>query len=673
MVIKWKNFSRSNIIKMVLFIITIISLTTSIIMMQNIFISKFGINTLTEKNYIESSHYYYNIRNMFNIIYETLEGGDIDEKNFLKNLNYYNTRSVSVRDVTNNINFEKVDFSYSNGKQVVSNVKDISVNNYSGYIKLENSVISYGENTSSSAVSSISNFLLYQEDIDNYSIFLSLTDDSLSKFQEQWDTEYKLTYKYIIIFCCTIIISIICLILLALVIGRKINDEEIHLCKIDYIYTDIMLTIGILVSISWSIIFFEGLYYRSNNLEFILIDGLTIMCLITLLTILLSLIRHIKNKSLLSHTLIFTIFDKIFDFFKSIFDGRRFNKYPFQKALFKRQTIFICTLFILLAFSVFILPAILALVVIYWYIKGNKKIFSDISRIIEQIDEIHNGNIEVTNNVSKDSLLYDSLQNLSDIGTGLQKSLEQQIKGERMKVNLITNVSHDLKTPLTSIISYVELLSKEENMSEEAKDYVKILAMKSDRLKNIVSDLFDLARTTSGNVEIDAEKIDMLKLIVQTLADMDDKIEESGHIIKTKLPEEPVFIFTDGKKMYRVFQNIIDNALKYSMVGTRIFVDLEVVEKKAYATVKNTSSYEMDFTAEEILERFSRGDKSRTTDGNGLGLSIAKGFSNVCGGNFDVSIDGDQFKVTICFDIKKIVEEDVYINEVFGNNKINVL
>jgi len=263
-----------------------------------------------------------------------------------------------------------------------------------------------------------------------------------------------------------------------------------------------------------------------------------------------------------------------------------------------------------------VIPPIIEIGIIYWYVKYNNKTYEEINK-------------------------------------GFDESLKEQMKSERMKVELITNVSHDLKTPLTSIISYVDLLSKEDNLTETARDYVNILAEKSYRLKNIVSDLFDLAKSTSGDINLDFERLDLKKLIEQTLGNMEDDIERSGLQIKTRLPEEPLYIMSDGKKLYRVFQNLIDNALKYSLKGTRIYIDLEEIEGKAVASIKNIAGYEMDFTAEEILHRFNRGDKARTTDGSGLGLSIAESFTKVCGGDFKLDIDGDLFKVVLKFNIDK--------------------
>ncbi len=267
---------------------------------------------------------------------------------------------------------------------------------------------------------------------------------------------------------------------------------------------------------------------------------------------------------------------------------------------------------ILIFIPLIFIPLVLEIVLIYWYVKYNNKTYDEINK-------------------------------------GFNESLEEQMKSERMKIELVTNVSHDLKTPLTSIISYVDLLSKEENLSETARDYIKVLSEKSDRLKNIVSDLFDLAKSNSGDINLHLETIDMKTLIEQILGDIEDDIERAGNKIKLKLPESSIEIVADSNRLYRVIQNVLDNALKYALNGTRIFIEMEKREGRGIVTIKNTSSYEIDFTAEEILQRFNRGDKARTADGSGLGLSIAESFTNVSGGSFKVDIDGDTFKVIISF------------------------
>ncbi len=222
-----------------------------------------------------------------------------------------------------------------------------------------------------------------------------------------------------------------------------------------------------------------------------------------------------------------------------------------------------------------------------------------------------------------------------------------------MKIELITNVSHDLKTPLTAIISYIDLLKQEENLPDHVKDYIEILAQKSDRLKNMVQDIFEVSKATSGNIELNLEILDFGKLILQTMADMNEQVETSSLVFKMNIPDTPVMIRADGKLLYRVFQNLIGNALQYSLDGSRVFVELQQKDGQAAASVKNISRFELDSEA-DMTERFVRGDSSRTTSGSGLGLSIAKSFTEACGGSFQISVDADLFAVDVAFDIFKV-------------------
>lgn len=282
------------------------------------------------------------------------------------------------------------------------------------------------------------------------------------------------------------------------------------------------------------------------------------------------------------------------------------------------------------------------------FLFGRYILLRDMAVLERQIKEMYNSNYTYSEPLHKNSPFTESSERLHKLASQYRKGIEESVRAERMKIDLVTNVSHDLKTPLTSIISYVELLSREE-LSPAARDYVTILQQKSTRLKNIVADVFELAKTTSGEIAVANEQLDLNKLSYQTLAEMEDKISRSGFIVKANICEPPVTVMSDGKRIYRIIQNLMDNALKYSLNGTRIYYSLEKIDGKAAITIKNIASYEMCFTTEEILERFTRGDKSRTTEGSGLGLSIAQGFALACGGDFKIDIDGDMFKVTIMF------------------------
>ncbi len=252
------------------------------------------------------------------------------------------------------------------------------------------------------------------------------------------------------------------------------------------------------------------------------------------------------------------------------------------------------------------------------------------------------------NYVPAEGDLAQILERLEDIGQGMARAVEEQMKSERMKVELIANVSHDLKTPLTSIISYVELLEQEEELPEYVKEYVRILAEKAERLKNMVQDVFMVSKAASGELPVNLEVLDYGRLLEQTLADMQEAVEKSGLIFRTELPERPVMVRADGQRLYRVFQNLIQNALQYSLEGSRVYIVLKVEGGQAAASVKNTSRQELDANL-DFTERFVRGDASRSDGGSGLGLSIARSFTEACGGTFRLEIIADLFVVTVSF------------------------
>jgi signal transduction histidine kinase len=343
-------------------------------------------------------------------------------------------------------------------------------------------------------------------------------------------------------------------------------------------------------------------------------------------------------------------------FLREVFTGEVFKTETTAKRLLYMDFMFIAVSIIdfslIMAFG-FARPVlfVIEIIILAAFLYGRYLLIRDEAELEKQIKDLFDGNYSYKAQLSKNSPYTQSSESLQQLSAQYRKSIDESVKAERMKIDLVTNVSHDLKTPLTSIISYVELLSKEE-MSTEAQGYVEILKQKSERLKNIVSDVFELAKTTSGEISVDSEPIDLNKLSYQALGEMEDKIAKSGFEIKKNICEPPVTVVSDGKRIYRITQNLLDNALKYSLKGTRIYYTLEKTDGRAVITVKNIASYEMTFTSEEILERFYRGDKSRTSEGSGLGLSIAQGFALACGGKFDIEIDGDMFKAIVSFPLQ---------------------
>jgi len=242
-----------------------------------------------------------------------------------------------------------------------------------------------------------------------------------------------------------------------------------------------------------------------------------------------------------------------------------------------------------------------------------------------------------------------------------RQSLEKAAKSEQLKVDLISNVSHDLKTPLTSMVGYLELLKKEE-LDDVSADYVEIILSKAEKLKEMIESLFSLAKASSGNIQIHPEPVELNRLIEQIFADMDSQISGSNLHFVTSLTEEDTHLMTDNLHLYRICQNLIENALKYSAKGTRVFLKTFFADKmpgteglrfnpgrRLYFEITNTAGYFMDFNKEEIVERFARGDKARSSDGNGLGLAIVSTYASALGGAFDIAIDCDQFKAILSF------------------------
>ena len=249
----------------------------------------------------------------------------------------------------------------------------------------------------------------------------------------------------------------------------------------------------------------------------------------------------------------------------------------------------------------------------------------------------------------KNDIYFSSLANdINNISQGLENSIEQRIKSERMKSALITNVSHDLKTPLTSIINYVELIKKEENIQPEyLKDYVQVLDKKSKRLKILIEDLFEASKASTGNIELELVRLDLKQLLQQSIGELEDKLEEANLSLRVNLTEEDTYVLADGRRLYRVFENLLCNISKYSLKNTRVYIDVTKEDGKIITTMKNISSYELNFDPDEIMERFKRADESRNTEGSGLGLAIARDLVSLQGGKMSIEIDGDLFKAKV--------------------------
>lgn len=238
---------------------------------------------------------------------------------------------------------------------------------------------------------------------------------------------------------------------------------------------------------------------------------------------------------------------------------------------------------------------------------------------------------------------------LNKIGEGMSLAVNEKIKSEHFKTELITNVSHDIKTPLTSIINYVDLLKKENIAQLKAQEYIEVLERQSARLKKLIEDLMEASKASTGNITVELELCDINILLTQTLGEFEEKLADKGLTFVINKPEENIYIMADNRHIWRIFDNLMNNICKYGQPGTRVYINLESKNKEAVIVFRNTSNYQLNISSDELLERFVRGDSSRHTEGSGLGLSIAQNLTELMGGSLKLYVDGDLFKVVLSF------------------------
>lgn len=343
----------------------------------------------------------------------------------------------------------------------------------------------------------------------------------------------------------------------------------------------------------------------------------------------------------------------------------RAKKYPFQRSLSRWNRLALVLICLPAAFWLLVLtrilgisayddlfwftflPLLLPAAVLCWILRKNAALARDIGLLADQVTAIRDGDLETPLNLPADGDLRQTAEQLNDIQAGLHRALAEQTRSERMKVELISNVSHDLKTPLTSVLSYAELL-RQEPLEGAAADYARIIDEKAHRLAVMVQDVFEVSKAASGQLPVHLERLDFAKLLRQTLADLEGPISRSGLTFRVDLPEAPVMITADGRRLYRVFQNLIDNALKYALAGSRVYLSLKTGAGRAEASLRNTSREELP-DGVDLTARFVRGDASRTDGGSGLGLSIASSFTEACGGDFHVETLADLFTAVVSF------------------------
>ena len=276
---------------------------------------------------------------------------------------------------------------------------------------------------------------------------------------------------------------------------------------------------------------------------------------------------------------------------------------------------------------------------------------AEMADIMDAIKRIRQGEVDCQLEVER---LHGENQEIAEavnnIGEGIKNAVATSMKDERMKTDLITNVSHDIKTPLTSIINYVDLLKRQKIQTEPVKSYIEILDAKSQRLKQLTDDLVEASKISSGNIVLEKERLNLTELLNQSIGEFSEKFEEKQLQIVFEHSDCQAYIYADSRRMWRIIENLFNNIYKYAMPATRVYIDVKVENGHIEASVKNISQMQLNIRSDELTERFIRGDVARATEGSGLGLSIAKSLTEVQGGEFQVYLDGDLFKVTLQFE-----------------------
>ncbi len=418
---------------------------------------------------------------------------------------------------------------------------------------------------------------------------------------------YSQSINYTVLAIIGLTCSFVVLAYLTNVTGRKSSDDPtIYYNFVDKIYSDILLVIFTVIIVCICMIAGK---VRQINFDFaglmITVGTVAYIFDIAFLTFYHSIIRKIKGNILVTNSIVYMVYD----FLKSLSVDSKFH-------ITTRDA------------------------------RENKQIQNAIELIATGALDTR---LDVENFHGSKKELAEAVNHIRD---GLYNAVEDRVKTERMKADLITNVSHDIKTPLTSIVNYVELLKRENLDNENAENYIRILDEKSQRLKQLTEDLVEASKISTGNIKLDIQTINMVELLYQTGGEFNERFESRNLTIITKIPNRPMMVKADGRQLYRTIENLYVNAAKYALENTRVYVELEEKDKRAVFTIKNISKTELNVDgseANDLTERFVRGEASRTTEGSGLGLSIAKNLTNLMGGEFKIEIDGDLFIATISY------------------------
>lgn len=605
--------------KILLFIIFTIIISISYLKIWP-YIKENGIKIPKEKKYIETENFQREFALEIMGLESSVSWGIVEDYFYENEFNQYNRSQTNVEYI--------FDIEKTNGETML--LSNIINENLEGAMKnFKNSTAYYicslneWPETNQSTLK-YSRFKANQEIFKKLDVYIRVQNidvkDEIYIAKEKYE-DFANNYKTYLSICAVLFILFI---LILINVSRHINETKGFKLFNGLYIEQIVLIIGTLIYVGILVLERRWIIYTIYKY---LIYIIYVLCYIIISEIYFYIIRKNANKrefllpKVIKHfqNIYKTIIVYIFVFLAYVFIIKNFASYGYYSVGIYSLIFLINTIILLHQLSLLI----------------------EISEFTTKIETMGSGNME---NIieCRNAELQELGKNINNIKQGMKKAVEESMKAERLKTDLITNVSHDLKTPLTSIINYTDLLKKEKIENKNAQKYIEILEEKSKKLKNLTEDLIEASKISSGNETVNLEKLDLKEMVLQANGEFAEKFETKNLDVISNLPQEAVIMDLDGKKMWRVLENLYQNVYKYSLENTRVYVDLAVHDNIVF-TIKNISKEKLNISPDELMERFIRGDSSRHTGGNGLGLSIAKDLSKLNGGTLKIEIDGDLF------------------------------
>ena len=593
-----------------------------------------------------------------NIENQTLQMDGVEEETIEYNLSYVGTYSYEI------LMIDKDGKAYTNIEKTVQTDTQEELEQY-----IKNKTYNWvyeddkiATNIEKMSYDNIAYSYMFEEIKDSgYKIYACVKNEDIGEFQI-YNTMYNIVSQTYQSAPSVLVISafllVIACIYIIFSIGHKKDEEGIYTDSLDKISFEIVAII------SGTLLTFEGVVLITlfkiiadiTNITASMLNTGIISCIlmgiviyVTLAITLVTIIRRIKAKIFWKNTL-------CYKFIKWV--KRNTTDLVFKDINTTKKLVLVFGAFIVIQ-SILIVAALSGFIYVllllgFWYILFRILLekFTGMNKIRNKIDNMYKGDVD--NPLNEEEFKGEQKEiakELNDISGGLSNAINEAMKSERLKTELITNVSHDIKTPLTSIINYVDLMKNENIENPKVQEYLEILDNKSQRLKKLTEDLVEASKASSGNIKLTIEKLNLKELIKQVRGEFEDKFEKRGLTIIETLPEEEIYIEADSRYMYRVLENMYVNISKYALENSRVYIDVEKENDTAKVILKNISKDKLNISVDELMQRFVRGDSARSTEGSGLGISIAKSLTELQKGKFNIYLDGDLFKVVIEFKI----------------------